>query len=231
MNVPLWGIADPVSAATHLFGLSASGAAGISLWRRARSCTMRRTSTAIYALSSSLLYLASTAYHTWGLEPERATLRRLDHAMIYVLIAGTYTPIVGHLVRDPLRRIVLTTVWLLAILGVIGKLFFFGLAPEWLDTVIYVAMGWFGIVPFGHVVRARSFRAALWLPLAGVLYSFGALSELFGWPIFAKGYFGFHEVFHLAVLGGSACFYAFVCRHVLEPERPVISLDAVQAIG
>jgi hemolysin III len=230
VNVPLWGIADPVAAATHLFGLVGSGACAVSLWRRSEGIPSARITTSIYAGSSALLFLASTAYHTWS-GGDREPLRRLDHAMIYVFIAGTFTPIVGHLARDPLRKIVLATVWMLALLGVVLKLFFFGATPEWVDVALYCGMGWFGIVPFPQIVRARSFLTALWLPLGGTLYSLGALSELHGWPIFAKGYFGFHEVFHILVLLASWFFYLFVWRHVLvKPATVKVEQTAVAAL-
>lgn len=218
---PFLGVSDPIAAGTHFLGALASIAATVTLWRRTAGDRWRRFTVAVFGASMLLLFTASTAYHTAFPGPLKVHLRRYDHAAIYVLIAGTYTPIVGNLVRGWLRAFVLGTVWSCALAGVVLKLFFFGVAPEWLDTTLYLAMGWFGVVPFVRIFQDHgACRPVALVGLPAVFYSIGALCELYGWPVVIEHVFGHHEVFHLCVLGASALFYVFVLEYVAPRARP-----------
>lgn len=221
-NIPFCGVADPVAAGTHLLGFGATLAAAVQLWQRSTGRVLLRASLAAFVLGSVAVFGASTAYHTFGAEPLRSTLRRLDHAAIFLLIAGTFTPIVANLTRGWLRAFVLSTVWALALCGVAEKIFLGPEAvPEWLDVTLFLSLGWFGIVPARALVHTHGLRVVLWLPFAGALYSAGALCELFGWPVIIPGVFGFHEVFHLFVLAGCGSFFLFIRRHVAHaPHAP-----------
>lgn len=217
INIPYLGLADPVAAATHLVGALASGASLAPLLWRAGDDPWRRGTVSVFGASMVLLYCASTAYHTVAAGASKSLLRQLDHASIYVLIAGTFTPVVGNLLRGRLRVSILTLVWTLAVFGIVLKVFFFEGTPEGIDMALYLGMGWVGLVPFAAIAFARTHSpgALALIPSGAVFYTLGALSELFGWPVFVPGVFGFHEVFHLAVMAASVCFYVFVLRHAL----------------
>jgi channel protein (hemolysin III family) len=218
---PWLGISDPVAAGTHLLGAIASLAGSVQLWRRTPGDLWRRFTVSVFTASMFLLFCASTAYHTAFPGPLKLGLRHFDHASIYVLIAGTFTPIVGNLVRGSFRTLVLGTVWSLAVAGVVLKLFFFDSVPEWLDTTIYLSMGWFGVVPFFRIWRDHgALRPVLFILAPALTYSAGAVCELYGWPVIVEHVFGFHEVFHVCVLVASALFYLFVLEHVTPVADP-----------
>lgn len=216
-NVPWLGLSDPIAALTHLLAAAFAAGAVARLWRRSAGNLARRVSVLVFGASMFLLFLASGSYHA-VFEPLKSSLRRVDHAAIYVLIAGTFTPVVAHATTGPRRKWVLVVIWVLASGGVVLKLAFFGVLPESVDTILYLAMGWLGVVPAYPIVRARLFGLAFWLALGAIAYTLGALCELFRWPVIVPGVFGYHEVFHIAVVAGSAAFLALVLRHVV-PKR------------
>ncbi|MBI3724841.1 hemolysin III family protein [bacterium] len=227
-NVPFLGVSDPFAAASHLVGFLAADGVVAPLWKRSSGSAWRRTTVVVFAASMLLVYAASTAYHTVGSEPAKGILRRFDHASIYVLIAGTFTPIVGNLATARFRAWVLATVWAAAVCGVLLKTCFFGATSEAVDTSLYLAMGWFGVVPSVPILKTRSLGAAAFIAGGAGFYTLGALSELFGWPILVPGVFGFHEVFHLFSMAASACFFGFVLRYVV-PVSPAC-LDVVEPL-
>ena len=195
-NIPFLGVADPVAASTHLLGALAACAGGASLWRRSTGDGWRRITLMVFAASMVTLYVASTAYHTIGVEPSRSLLRRLDHAAIYILIAGTFTAIAGNLVANPLRTRILVIVWGFAACGVVLKTSFFGATSEAVDVSLYLGMGWFGVVPVASVVRTHTVRACAPVFGAGAFYTLGALAELFRRPVVAEAGSGFNGDLH-----------------------------------
>ncbi len=233
-NIPWLGLSDPIAALTHLGAAALAGGAIVRLWTRSTGNPARRISVLVFGASMLVLFLASGTYHA-AFEPWKTALRRVDHAAIYVLIAGTFTPVVAHATVGRLRTGVLVIVWAIAACGIVVKLAFFGIVPESLDTILYLAMGWLGLVPAYPIVRARRFDLALRLALGGVAYTLGALCELLRWPVIVPGVFGFHEVFHIAVIAGSAAFLSLVLRHVVprkvathDPQRRVPRLCQAQ---
>jgi hemolysin III len=227
---PWLGVSDPVAAGTHFVGAIASAAGTLHLRRRAAGDLWRSATLSVFGGSMVTLFTASAAYHTAFPGPLKyALLRRLDHASIYLLIAGTFTAIAGNLVNGWFRVFVLGTVWPLALVGAALKLFLFGVAPEWLDTTLYLTLGWFGVVPFIPILRGRSRRVVVHVFAPAVIYSIGALCELFGWPILIEHVFGYHEVFHLCVLLAAALFYTFVLENVvpISPSQPSAATPAV----
>ena len=218
-NIPWLGLSDPIAALTHLVAAALAGGAIVRLWDRTTGQPAQRISVLVFGVSMLVLFLASGTYHALS-EPWKTPLRRVDHAAIYVLIAGTFTPIVAHATAGRMRRWVLLAAWAVAGFGVVTKLAFFGVLGDGLDTALYLLMGWFGAVPAISIVRARGAAIAGWLALGALCYTLGALCELFRWPVVVPGVFGYHEVFHLAVLGGSGAFLALVLRHVV-PVRSV----------
>ena len=178
----------------------------------------RTVAFAIYATSLVLLYLASTLLHAVRARPE--VLRRLrvfDHAAIYLLIAGTYTPIALVTlagVSPAWGWSVFGVVWGAAGLGVLFKLVWLD-APRWLSTALYLALGWMAVVAIAPLVQALPWSALAWLAAGGAFYSVGAVVYALKRPNPWPGAFGYHEVWHLFVLAGSICHYVLMLRYVL----------------
>jgi channel protein (hemolysin III family) len=175
-----------------------------------------------------LLLSLSGTYHL--LSPDttaRSVLRRLDHAAIFTLIAGTFTPVLGILFTGLARWGMLLAIWSLAATGISLKTVFFDAVPQWASVALFIAMGWTGVVP--TAVLWRRYGTAFVKPLvAGAgLYTVGAVLEFLGSPTLLPGIVGPHEVFHLAVLGGMACHWQFVSQFatgkVLAPVGAVLA--------
>jgi hemolysin III len=219
-EVHAFGLRDPVSAASHLLGcLAAAYAAGL-LWRLARGDRPRQWSVGCFGLSMVLLYAASGAYHAAPAGRPRLVeaLRLLDHSAIYLLIAGTYTPIFAVLLRGRLRAALLAVMWALAAAGVACK-WALTLPSHDLTVGLYLALGWVGLVPAYQLTRAVGLRGMTWGALGGLLYTAGAVCEVTCWPAPWPGVVGPHEVLHFFDLAATATHVFFVCRYVL-PFRP-----------
>jgi hemolysin III len=206
-------IREPVNGASHLVGLLLAGAGTLLLLRMATG-PEELTAFAIYGATLILLYAASTLYHVLPLSerPLRA-LRTLDHIAIYFLIAGTYTPIALITLNNRLGWVLLGMVWLIAVAGIPFKLFFLD-APVWLSTGIYLAMGYLSLVAVMPLARAVSIRGLMLLVAGGVAYTVGAIIYSRRRPDPYPGLFGHHEIWHILVLIGSACHFAFMVYHV-----------------
>jgi hemolysin III len=210
---------NPVSAGTHLLWCFFGAYITALLWRLTRGDRVRQLSTAIFGLSMVLLYGASALYHAvLGPEWLLGYLRKLDHSAIYVLIAGTYTPICAVLLRRRLSIVLLSLVWGLAGVGILAK-WLLPWPPYWLTVALYVIMGWIGLLPIVPLIRAVGVQAMLWGTLGGILYTFGAVCDAAKWPILLPGIIGYHEVLHVADMGGTLIHVYFVVRYVL-PFQP-----------
>jgi hemolysin III len=206
-------IREPVNGVSHLVGLLMAGAGTILLLQLARD-PGQLVAFAIYGATLILLYGASTLYHTLPLteRPLRA-LRTLDHIAIYFLIAGTYTPVALITLDGALGWTILATVWLIALAGIPFKLFFLD-APVWLSTATYLGMGYLALVAVVPIARAVSLGGLAWLIAGGIAYTIGAIIYARRRPDPFPGRFGHHEIWHLLVLAGSACHYAFMIYYV-----------------
>jgi hemolysin III len=210
----------PVSAATHLFWCLWSAYAAALLWRLARGDRLRQWSVGCFGASMVLLYAASGAYHAAPASAPRLvdTLRRLDHSAIYLLIAGTYTPIFGVLLTGRLRAFLLALMWALAAAGIACK-WVLPFHPHSLTIALYLGMGWIGLVPVRQITRAVGPCGAAWGYLGGLLYTAGAACEAAGWPVLWAGVVGPHEVLHLFDMAGTLTHVFFVARYVLPFRR------------
>ncbi len=206
-------IREPINGLSHLLGLVLAGAGTLMLLSMA-SRPEQLAGFGIYGSTLILLYAASTLYHTLPL-PERPlrALRTLDHIAIYFLIAGTYTPIALVTLDNRLGWTLLAVVWLIAAAGIPFKLFFLD-APVWLSTVTYLVMGYLALVAIIPLARAVSWGGVLWLVAGGLAYSIGAVIYSRQRPNPFPGWFGHHEIWHVLVLIGSACHFAFMVYHV-----------------
>lgn len=195
--------------ALHLGALPVSLVAGtwLVLWAPAGSA---RVSCAIYALTAALLFGCSALYHRGRWTPEvKAVLRRLDHANIFVFIAGTYTPLAVLALDGTTRTVVLVVVWAGAVVGLLSRVFWLG-APRWLYVPMYVALGWVAVGVMPALWRGAGGGVVLLLVLGGLGYTLGALAYGLRRPDPWPQTFGYHEVFHTGTLVGWACMYAAV---------------------
>lgn len=206
-------IREPVSGVSHLIGLLLAAAGTILLLRLARQ-PAELVAFAVYGTTLILLYGASTLYHTLPLSerPLRA-LRTLDHIAIYFLIAGTYTPVALITLDGRLGWTILGIVWLVALAGIPFKLFFLD-APVWLSTATYLGMGYLALIVVVPIAQAVSLAGLVWLIAGGAAYTIGAVIYARQRPDPFPGRFGHHEIWHLLVLAGSGCHYAFMVYHV-----------------
>ena len=196
---------DPFSGLSHLGGAVLSVVGLIVLLVYAfRFATLKHIVTyAIFGAALILLYTASALYHLLQV-PEKfdTLLRRIDHMMIYVLIAGTYTPVCVIALTGAWGLSMLITVWALAAAGIIMTVVWFG-APRWLTTGVYLLMGWLVVLAFYPLIQALPVGGITWLAIGGLLYTIGAVIYGLKWPRLNCTWFGFHEIFHLFVIGGS----------------------------
>jgi hemolysin III len=211
---------EPFSSLSHWLGFVAALYLTGVFWRLTRGDWLRRYSVLCFGGSMVLLYGASGAYHA-VVHPEAVIdfCRRLDHSAIYVLIAGTYTPIFAVLLRGRWRTSLLATMWGLAVVGVALK-WLLPLGPHWLSVVFYIAMGWLGVVPVVPLTRAVGLRAMALGLLGGLFYTTGAVIDTLDWPVIYSPLIRSHEVMHLCDLAGTATHVVFVIRYVVPYPRP-----------
>jgi hemolysin III len=171
---------------------------------------------AIYGSSVAALFGASALYHrvTWRRVSARRWMRRLDHAMIFVLIAGTYTPFAVLALDGGLAKAILIVVWAGALGGVVLKLVWID-APKALVAGVYVALGWVAVAAFPDMLEALGFVPTALVVLGGLLYSAGALVYVLKRPDPSPTVFGYHEIFHVLVIAAAALQYAVVAFYVI----------------
>lgn len=208
----------PWSALTHGAGalLAALGTALLLLRAgRAGGPPLHLATFGIYGASMVLLYLASTLYHCVNTSPRgRVALRKLDHSSIYLLIAGTYTPICLIALRGGWGWSLFGVIWALALLGMGMSLLWIN-APRQVTAGIYIFMGWLAIIAIYPLGRTLSFRGLFWLLLGGVVYTIGGVLYALKWPGRGNPRFGCHEIFHLFILLGSVCHFLLMYRVIV----------------
>jgi hemolysin III len=170
---------------------------------------------AIYAASVSALFGTSALYHRITWQPSaRRWMRRLDHSMIFVLIAGTYTPFAVLVLHGTLAKVVLAVVWGGALLGIVLKLVWID-SPKWLIATVYIALGWVGVVTIPQMASRAGIGAVTLLVVGGLLYTAGAVIYALRRPDPSPRIFGYHEIFHLLVIAAAATHYAAVVAYAL----------------
>lgn len=197
-------IKEPVSCLTHMGGAIAALFCTVVLIHKALSISGSHfVAFAVFGVSLTLLYTASAVYHMLRVSQKISRILQLiDHTMIFSLIAGTYTPACLIPLRGVLGWIILFVVWGAAIAGTFLKLFW-PTAPRLFSTLVYLIMGWLGIVVVVPLFRALTATAFALLLLGGISYTIGAIVYVSKLPRLYPRYFGFHEVFHVFVLLGS----------------------------
>ena len=199
-----------VNIISHGFGLllSVVGLVLLVVFASFKGTVWHIVSFAIYGTSLVVLYLASTLFHASQNPKSRKRLNVFDHASIYLLIAGTYTPFTLVTLQGGWGWSIFGIIWGLAILGVILKLFFTG-KFNFLSTIVYIFMGWLILIAIVPLVHSFPFYGLMWLIAGGVLYSIGAVFFLIEKIPYN------HAIFHFFVLGGSACHFVAVFNYIL----------------
>ena len=204
---------ESVSFYTHFFGVFIFLLGTIYLIYKTKSIDLNIVSM-IYGISNMILFLASSLYHANKKSEDEVSLwRKLDHTAIFIMIAGTYTPIIYVYLTGYWRLSIITIQWSLVIGGLFFKFFYLN-APRYLYTIIYLIMGWMGIIPINKFISTMPSLSLFLLFGGGILYTIGAIFYIIKKPQFNK-YFGFHEIFHIFILLGAISHYFLVYKAVV----------------
>ena len=203
---------EPISGLTHLAGaiLAVLGTLGLLLPAFQTRNMLQVVTFAVFGASLTWLYSASSAYHLLRVS-DGATLwlRRLDHTMIYFLIAGTYTPVCLIALSGAWGWTLFGVIWALALIGASLTLFYLN-KPRWLTAAIYILMGWLVVVALAPLLQRMPPAGLFWAVLGGLFYTGGAVIYSLKRPNWVPGIFGFHELWHLFVLAGSAAHFIMI---------------------
>ncbi len=201
---------EPVNALTHWLGvvLALPLLAVLLGWAQRRDLSLWPF--VVFGVSFALLFLASALYHSFhGSARSLAWLRKFDHSAIFLLIAGSYTPVAYFGLSGELRWRLLGLVWGLAFTGILLKLITMRL-PRWISTALYLGMGWLALGFLPQLARSLPAAALVWLTVGGLLYTLGAVVYVTKRLDFRPGVFGFHEVWHLFVLAGATAHFVMM---------------------
>lgn len=214
---------DPGSAITHGIAtlLAFAGASPLILKAAKSHNTLHIAAISIFILTMILLYAASTIYHSIdSTEKINRRLRKMDHMMIFIMIAGSYTPVCLITLHNKLGYGLCLLVWTIAILGILLKGFWIN-CPKWLSSILYISMGWLCVlafVPIFHALPRAGFR---WLLAGGIIYTIGGIIYALKLPLFNSRHknFGSHEIFHIFVMFGSICH--FIVMYFFITPQPI----------
>jgi len=213
-------VKDPGSALTHFIGFVAALTSGpflVNHYIERGASGLAIFGAIVFVLGMCLLYGASTTYHTVMLdEVQTKKFKKLDHMMIFILIAGSYTPICLTILKDSCGYLLLGIIWGLAVVGMIFK-FLWVTCPKWVSSVIYVVMGWMCVIAFPYILKYMDRTGFYELLMGGIIYTVGGI-------IYAMKFeklnhihpnFGSHEIFHLFVLAGNALQFLTIYNHLV----------------
>ncbi|MBG9588646.1 PAQR family membrane homeostasis protein TrhA [Cytobacillus firmus] len=211
-------IREPINGLTHLAGAILSFAGLLAMVIKASLTTsspIAITAVAIFGISLMLLYSASATYHmVIAKDKVIAFLRKLDHSMIYVLIAGSYTPFCLITLNGVTGWVLFGIVTAVALSGILFKMIWFN-CPRWLSTALYIAMGWIIVFAFSPLSESLSFSGVLLLLLGGILYTIGGVIYAVKPKFLEFQHMGFHEIFHIFIMMGSMAHFLCVFMYVI----------------
>ncbi|WP_224749565.1 PAQR family membrane homeostasis protein TrhA [Polycladospora coralii] len=206
---------EPVNTWTHFITCLAAVVGLVFLIILSRENMSSLITMSIYGVSVILLYGASSAYHWIRTTPKKELwLKKIDHCAIYLLIAGSYTPVFYHGLSGAWKWSMLIAVWVLAVMGMVLKVAFIHV-PRYVSTAFYASLGWIALVPFLQLFKTLPTGAILLMFIGGVFYTVGAViyaTKIFD---FIPNRFGFHEVFHLFIMAGSAVHFAMMVAYII----------------
>jgi hemolysin III len=203
---------EPFSAISHLFSAVLALVGTLFLLIYHPGNWLQTSAIILYGLGMIGMFLSSGIYHAHSGTPgTMLILRKLDHSAIYIFIAATYTPICIHLLSGWWRVGLFATVWMIALIGIIVKMFVIQ-APRWITAGVYLVMGWISVFAINALLQVLTWGELSWLFLGGMFYTLGAIIYITRKFDFRPGVFGFHEVWHLFVIAAAACHYIFIFR-------------------
>lgn len=207
-------IREPGSAITHFIAmlLALFSAAPLLVRSALRSDATSLAAMSVFICSMILLYGASTLYHSVNASGKLlCAFKKLDHMMIFILIAGTYTPVCLITLKGTVGFLLLAAVWGIALTGILIKAFWI-YCPKWFSSILYISMGWICLSVIGKLWSLLPLPAFLWLLSGGVIYTIGGIIYALKLPFFnaRHKFFGSHEIFHLFVMAGSLCHFIFM---------------------
>lgn len=214
-RITLGKMQNPVRGFLHGAAALASVVGLIVLAVKTSSDGVRMITMVVFGISLVGLYTTSSLYHSipWR-DKWESRLQRLDHSMILVLVAGSWTPIAVNVLDGNLRIVTMGVVWGLAAIGVVQKIFF----PQvgtWFSVTLATVMGWFAVVPLPEIVQRLSRGAIVLLLVGGLLYTIGMVIYATRWPKLFPRVFSSHEVFHVLVVAGSVTHFAMIHNYVV----------------
>lgn len=205
---------EPVSGLTHLGAAVLALPGVVLLLVLSRGDTAKQLTLLLYGTGLVLMFSSSAAYHLVQSTPRVILgLRKFDHAAIYLMIAGTYTPVCFHYLTGDWRWGLLATIWLLALVGIGVKLFIIK-APRWVTAGIYLVMGWMAIIAIQEILRQMPPAAIAWLLAGGIFFTLGAIIYITKWPNLFPKVFGFHEVWHIFVILGGLSHFIMIAAYI-----------------
>ncbi|MCB0370046.1 MAG: hemolysin III family protein [Bdellovibrionales bacterium] len=221
-QIPIWGFSDPISSWSHLLSSMAAFIGGYFLISKGRGNSWRVFSLSVYTFSLVFLFSMSGVFHLLPKESiSRAVLQRLDHAGIWLLIAGTFTPLHTILFRGVWRWLILLFIWTVAITGLVLEVVFFKEFPEWLALSFFLGLGWIGALSHYKFRKRFPLHSPRLIVLGGASYSVGAIFDFIRWPNLWSGILGPHELFHFFVTLGAICHWIFIynwCAHPVSDK-------------
>lgn len=208
---------EPINGFTHLFGAIVSLVGMILMIGKVvieKGTNLSISAVIIFGLSLVFLYTASSVYHLVNsTDKVIRLLRKLDHSMIFVLIAGTYTPLCLIALDGTWRWCLFLLIWAIALAGVLFKMVWFN-APRWISTATYIFMGWLVVIAFAPLSKSISMTGFVWMAIGGLFYTIGAVMYAFKLPNICRK-FGFHELFHCFILLGSLSHFVLIFNYVI----------------
>jgi hemolysin III len=205
---------DPVSGLMHLASVLAALLGLVGLLVAGKGQPTKEFAFLVYGISLILMFSASATYHLIQSDPKTIGIyRKIDHSAIYLLIAGTYTPICLSFFTGFWRWGMLGIIWAFALIGVAIKVFVIK-APRWITTGVYLAMGWLSILAVGEILRTMPVGAIIWLVVGGLFFTFGAIIYILKRPNPYPEVFGFHEIWHVFVILGCLSHFILVAGYV-----------------
>jgi hemolysin III len=230
--VPFLGLREPVSSLTHFATAVFAGYVTLLIVRLTAGDPLKQRSMIVYGLSMVLLYTASGVYHAVPgkfLDPTVSFFRRVDITAIFILIAGSYTPIASVLLTGSLRRRMLVLMWSLAAAGIAIKWLVPNLSHP-MTVCMFVLAGLPGFLPIAEYRRALDGRGAAWLLGGCVCFALGGVLDVMEWPAPIPGLINSHEVTHLLDMAGTAAHVVFMVRYII-PYEPAAELEALPSFA
>lgn len=210
---------EPFNSVSHLTAAVFAALGSVWMLSAGGDDPLKRLSLLVYGASLVFMFAASTAYHAVRARPTVIRqLKKIDHVAIYLLIAGTYTPVCLHYFDGFWGKEFLIIIWLLAGIGALTKYYILD-TPRWATAGFYVAFGWLALLAIGEILRTLPTGALVWLILGGFFFTIGALVYITKTPNLLPADFGFHGLWHIFVILGALCHFLLIANFIAQPPQ------------